>query len=389
LQYAGVGLRYTRDGKDGSTHYTRGGDAAKERNRLIDGWRGVSVTLVIIGHLIGFRFAAYFHTTPFRVLLGDEPINAAELAKNVVLRLIAPLFATNPHFGAMLPQLGVSIFFIISGYLITSLLINEERSRNAISFKAFYVRRTCRIIPAFFTYLATLLVLAAMGVLAIPRDAFIWSSLFLCDTAGEHCTWFLGHTWSLAVEEQFYLAWPLMFMLLGREWRTKGLAVILVAMLSLSFVYDLPISFAYIAIGSLCASSATVRNKIIKMATTKSIAIATAIIFIQPFLQSMPLVFSIINAARPTLLAMIFLGTINGRGPYVRMVSLEWIRHIGLASYSVYLWQQLSTGGPGLYPENSIMLIPALFILPALVSYFVIEKPIIRLGHRLSDAITR
>ena len=86
---------------------------------------------------------------------------------------------------------------------------------------------------------------------------------------------------------------------------------------------------------------------------------------------------------------MIFLGTINGRGPYVRMVSLEWIRRIGLASYSVYLWQQLSTGAPSLYPENSIMLIPALFILPALVSYFVIEKPIIRLGHRLSDAIIR
>ena len=60
---------------------------------------------------------------------------------------------------------------------------------------------------------------------------------------------------------------------------------------------------------------------------------------------------------------------------------------VGLVSYSMYLWQQLSTGLPEFYRARSLLLFPFLFIGPAILSYWVVEKPMIRMGHRLSDAI--
>jgi peptidoglycan/LPS O-acetylase OafA/YrhL len=95
------------------------------------------------------------------------------------------------------------------------------------------------------------------------------------------------------------------------------------------------------------------------------------------------------EAARPVLLAAIFFGTLKGVGPFVRLVSMEWVRRFGIISYSVYLWQQLSLGRPDLYAAGSMMLIPIWFIGPAIISYWLIERPIIHIGHRLSDVITK
>jgi peptidoglycan/LPS O-acetylase OafA/YrhL len=335
----------------------------------------LSVTLVILGHLIGFHFFAYLTATPFHLLLAQNVVNRSILIENIILRLLIPL-----------PLIGVDIFFIISGYLITTILLTEEIKQGSISITAFYIRRVFRIIPAFYVFLITMFILSSFGMVTIPASAFITSGLFLCNVQGASCTWWLGHTWTLAVEEQFYLVWPLVFVLLPSIRRSAGLVSILVILLAMSFFYPIAVSFMHIATGALFASCAAFRRAIMRSSTPRLIIIATIIIFCQPFAASRPLILWIIEVAGPILLALIFFGTINGVGPFVRMVSAEGVRRIGLVSYSLYLWQQLSTGASDWYSAYAVM--PVLLVGPAVISYMLIERPMIRVGHRLSKSIT-
>lgn len=343
------------------------------RDRFIDGWRGVSVTMVIIGHLVGFRFVEHLQTQPFRVLLDHTP-NAFELTKNIALRLLSPL-----------PALGVDIFFIISGYLITSLMAKEEKTRGQVSIFAFYVRRMCRILPAFYTYLMIIFAFSAYKIIEVPSESFLWSGAFLCDT-GASCTWWLGHTWSLSVEEQFYLAWPVLFIMF-KERRGFGLAIILLGLLLISFAFPLALSFAHIAVGALFVLSSRAKQIIMWLGNGRFMVFATIVIFFHPFLASFSIAYNVVNTFRPIMLAAIFFGTIAGTGPFTRLVSITWLQRVGLISYSVYLWQQFSTGRPQIYGDHMMLYVPFLFIVPAAISYFFIEKPIINIGHRLSDFI--
>jgi peptidoglycan/LPS O-acetylase OafA/YrhL len=105
--------------------------------------------------------------------------------------------------------LGVQVFFVLSGWLICSLLLREREKKGRISLRDFYVRRSLRIWPAFYVFLLTVAVLAAVGAIDVPLQDFVWAGLFLGNYAPQPLDWWLGHTWSLAVEEQFYLLWPL------------------------------------------------------------------------------------------------------------------------------------------------------------------------------------
>lgn len=126
--------------------------------------------------------------------------------------------------------LGVEIFFVVSGYLITSLLLAEYRSRRSINLKQFWQRRARRLLPALFAMIAAVLIYA---VLFLPEEVaslrgdvlaaftyvtnwyLIYAEKSYFETIGRPSL--LRHLWSLAVEEQFYLLWPLLFVLvLGR-----------------------------------------------------------------------------------------------------------------------------------------------------------------------------
>jgi peptidoglycan/LPS O-acetylase OafA/YrhL len=131
--------------------------------------------------------------------------------------------------------LGVDIFFVLSGFLITSLLLAEEERTGTISVRTFYVRRAKRLLPALFT---VLIVVAAIGSLypqqvtrlrgdviaALAYGTNWWlidqnSSYFRA--AGDHQP-LLNHLWSLAVEEQFYLIWPLVIIAVVALFRRRG-----------------------------------------------------------------------------------------------------------------------------------------------------------------------
>jgi len=112
-------------------------------------------------------------------------------------------------------SLGVLFFFVISGFLITTLLRREIEKTGRIDLRGFYLRRVLRIFPAFYTYLAVIAGLTASGVLNISAGELtaaglhVWNYSGLWGARTVDGGWFLGHFWTLALEEQFYLVWPL------------------------------------------------------------------------------------------------------------------------------------------------------------------------------------
>ncbi len=147
----------------------------------LDGLRAISIILVLGGHLAGTR----------------NCYSAALYGK----------------FGD-LANLGVRVFFVISGYLITTLLLKEYAKTQTVSLKNFYIRRTLRIFPAFYTFLLAMTFVQAWGLISLKSGdllhAFTYTTNYHYDSS-----WWIGHTWSLSVEEQFYLLWPALLLLLG------------------------------------------------------------------------------------------------------------------------------------------------------------------------------
>ncbi len=145
------------------------------------------------------------------------------------LRAVAVLTVIAAHFGVVfLPGgfIGVDVFYVISGYLISGLLYREIRTKGSVSLTAFWSRRARRILPAatavtVLTVVASMLWLSLIDARQVVVDA-IWASLFAANInfAREGTDYFaadlgvspLQHYWSLAVEEQFYLVWPLLLL---------------------------------------------------------------------------------------------------------------------------------------------------------------------------------
>ena len=136
--------------------------------------------------------------------------------------------------------LGVDIFFVLSGFLITSLLVSEFRATGTISFRSFYARRARRLLPAL---LLTILGVSAFALVLVPASGWATIRGDALATLGYVANWRyvltdqnyfvqtgppspLLHTWSLAVEEQFYLVWPAVTLFVLRRWRTRGLTIV-------------------------------------------------------------------------------------------------------------------------------------------------------------------
>jgi peptidoglycan/LPS O-acetylase OafA/YrhL len=152
------------------------------------------------------------------------------------LRGLAILSVLSFHLG-LLPggSLGVDIFFVLSGFLITVLLVEEWQQRGSISLKAFYLRRALRLLPAFLTLL---LILGLSSLLLEPaaatvrRREMIVAGCYVANWPTLHRTEMvtLGHTWSLSVEEQFYLLWPmLLYVLLRLQLRRRRILLLVCA----------------------------------------------------------------------------------------------------------------------------------------------------------------
>jgi peptidoglycan/LPS O-acetylase OafA/YrhL len=172
------------------------------------------------------------------------------------LRAVAVAFVVGFHtFPLSVPGgfIGVDVFFVISGYLITGLILDLQRA-GSVSIKAFYIRRARRILPALGVVIAATLIIgwfvlfplpyerlglhAVAGTLFFPNLVY-WSEAGYFD--GEAITKPLLHLWSLGVEEQFYLVWPLLLVLL-RRWQSQRTAI-LCALSAVSLIYSSIASF--------------------------------------------------------------------------------------------------------------------------------------------------
>ena len=156
--------------------------------------------------------------------------------------------------------LGVDIFFVLSGFLITTLLADEWARSRRISLASFYARRALRLIPA----LVALVVVCDLAVMVIAR--FYWQEVFVpvvfamayasvaallymtnWVAASGQTLWILGHTWSLSIEEQFYLVWPLCLLALLRWVRHRGA---ILALLLLGIGASLLLKVAFVLAGA-------------------------------------------------------------------------------------------------------------------------------------------
>jgi peptidoglycan/LPS O-acetylase OafA/YrhL len=185
------------------------------------------------------------------------------------LRAVAVFVVISYHAGVMqgVPgDLGVTLFFVLSGFLITWLLAREFAATGSISIRSFYARRALRIFPAYYVFiLFSLAVDTALGhrwSRALIAVAFTYLVNYYNAFLG-HPTTSIAHAWSLAVEEQFYLLWPLACLaLLRRSKKTAAYGVVIVIVLTLVWRSTLylflhaPVSYVYNAFDTRCDSLA-------------------------------------------------------------------------------------------------------------------------------------
>jgi len=124
---------------------------------------------------------------------------------------------------------GVTVFFFLSGYLITTLMRMEQEERGTVSLKAFYLRRALRILPPFYLVLIAATIGTAVGILpgsvkasAVEALALHWGNYWIITHGYDGPPSGTGVYWSLAVEEHFYLVFPVLFIALGRKLKARS-----------------------------------------------------------------------------------------------------------------------------------------------------------------------
>ncbi|NWK53165.1 acyltransferase [Acinetobacter sp. SwsAc5] len=169
------------------------------------------------------------------------------------LRAIAVLFVIFNHLNISLFQggfIGVDIFFVISGYLITSIMYKEMRE-NRFSLGHFYKKRVIRLAPAFFTMLVAVSIISSLLMLphelisyfeSVLYSTFLMANVYMRKEVGGYFSTSveevpLLHLWSLGIEEQFYLFWPLLLLFLIKKINGKWLIWIVISLIMLSVFY--------------------------------------------------------------------------------------------------------------------------------------------------------
>lgn len=293
--------------------------------------------------------------------------------------------------------LGVQMFFVLSGFLICRLLLLEEQRYGAFSLRNFYCRRICRIIPPLYLYLAVMLILSSLGWIRLTLREIRSAGLFLYDFHSWWRPWLVGHTWSLSVEEQFYLIFPVALMITPRRWRVAvcaavfGLCILWAVSAGATagqalIAGGVRAGFACISCGVLIALLEAPCRSVARRVPAVLVILAGCMLALHPVGSDNWIAELYESAAAPLALALILLFSME-RGVWLRSF-LCWkpVQAVGLTSYGLYIWQQLFSGAPPNYlgPGRMIpFLLPLLgIIVPA--SYFFLEEPSRRLGKRLS-----
>ena len=353
-----------------------------KRIRSLDGMRAVSIIMVLLAH-------------------------ASDTMPEIISKNRFFSFIANS-------DLGVKVFFAISGYLITKLLIVEKEKTGNVSLRNFYIRRVFRIFPIFYLYIVVLILLKCfyiptvfesyklLGVAAL----YLWNYEHLINihiTGIDNGFWFFGHFWTLSMEEQFYLLWPLLFIKVKEPSLKKVVIAMLIAMpfLRVLTYFFMPGSSGQMGmmlqtggdtiligcLGALVEKTEFFKEKVLKAIHYNGLIICLAVFLfiISPILDShfkgmynLPIGRSLDNLC----IIMLIFWCVYVPSKVSDLLNTKVLIQIGLLSYSLYIWQQLFFTNRihfwvNQFPQNIFVVFAVGF-----VSYYGIEKPILSLKKR-------
>jgi peptidoglycan/LPS O-acetylase OafA/YrhL len=337
----------------------------------LDGLRAVSISFVLLGHL---AFSAGF------------PIDRS--------------WWTDAY-----AHYGVRIFFVISGFLITTLLLQEREKTGKIDLKQFYIRRAYRILPAAYFYLV---VVTIVFYSSLPYQYLVAAYTYMTSYA-IHSPWVLRHLWSLSVEEQFYLAWPFA-MALGVFLAPRFAFAAIVAGPLLRIVLTMigppwgapavidsifPCVIDSLAAGCLLALYQTEFRRHHSFFAWRGFPLIWAVTLAIPVMQHYHYVIhfwhmaGLVNVSALTVfncgIVLCIQNAITVRPRLLNTPALVWV---GNLSYSLYLWNMPFTNSTEpswitTFPQNLL-----LTFLAAIFSFYAVEQPIRSLRDRRTKTIS-
>jgi peptidoglycan/LPS O-acetylase OafA/YrhL len=329
----------------------------------LDGLRAISILAVVVGHVIDTKNGPLF---------------------------LGPL----RHAG----NFGVRVFFVISGFLITTLLLKELSKTGTISILGFYKRRSFRILPAFLVYVAAIFALNSLGLVSLKQGDLIHSLTFTMNYHHER-DWALNHLWSLSVEQQFYLVWPLLILAAG--FRASGLACIGAVIATIAVRYYMVVHLGAtdsqltrefeavvdaMAVGALIAIYS---DRLISLAWYQRLISSPLSLGLSAAVLIASWAIGVVHkpsfyifgqtAANFAIFLLVHYTVYNSNSYWTKLMETRILSYIGLASFSIYLWQEVflsnnSNQWFAAFPQNL-----ALTFLAGFCSYKLVEVPFIRM----------
>lgn len=328
------------------------------------------------------------------------------------LRTISILLVITSHmadpkvWGFINGSMGVTLFFVISGFLITSLLIREERRRGQVSIGKFYIRRAFRILPLYYIALSTACVAVYVFGLGAGNSNFTERLPLIATFNGE----FAGsgtfvHSWSLGIEEKFYLVWPILMFAIPffKAHRLAAATTLLVLAGVASYIDGFRYFGIYTAILAGCVLAILMHTDrgfraVSRLATPPAaaalIAVAVVAYALDPRLPGATatghahVLFAIATA-------LAFPGIILGSTALHRALAWKPLAYVGTRTYGMYLFHPFCIDVLNyVIPADQthvavasfrLVLAFALSLATAEILYRVIEGPLIKVGRRLTS----
>lgn len=277
---------------------------------------------------------------------------------------------------------GVSVFFVLSGYLITRVLLREETT----DFRAFYLRRARRLLPALLLAVAT-----AWMFGWVEGWGLVWPLTYSTNfaLAAGYGHYPLSHTWSLAIEEHFYLVWPVVLLLIGRRWK-PALWLSMVAFVWAVYATGTADSFlsyqwstdshAFMLFAG-CALALARHHRVVASFPSWAGVVGVVGVVAASYVPAVGWDRGLILKTLPVVFALIAVN--SDRNVLLEHRVLAWF---GLVSYGLYLWHGLLLKGTTLPPVIAV----GLAVGVAAVSWYAVEKPILEYQptrRRLVDAV--
>jgi peptidoglycan/LPS O-acetylase OafA/YrhL len=301
--------------------------------------------------------------------------------------------------------MGVDLFFVISGFLITGILLDARSEPSRFFYAGFYARRVLRIVPAYVLVVATLVALPSLTaqtwqahLLLIGHEAWYWSFLVNVLVATYGWAAVIPQTaplWSLAVEEQFYLIWPSVVRRLSPSGVLRlGLVLVVAAgvvramlagrgVSAVSLYVSMPTRADALAWGAVLAALVRLPNGMstIRRALWPTLLVASVVLiavvlrFRSSYYWSVPMVIGGYPAVAAAATCLVAVAIVHDPG----ILRMSWLTRIGKVSYGLYLWHVTAIEIVARFLRDvSAWLIPLsllVSLVPTVFSWFLVERP--------------